>query len=465
MTRRIVSFIPVRAPLRAAAAATALAAALHSGSAPASLTAQSALPDTLNIAEAIRIAVNRSPALGSARAEAGAAGADRLAAWGALLPTAAASLNLSRSSFTRSTFVGEEGLSKTLEEPLSSASQSGNQRLGLSWTLFDAGRWAEVRRMSAAMRAVQRRYDDRERGVVVTVRRQFLDALRRQRLLALTQGQIADRELELDIARRRYEIAAVERTDVLAAESNLLNAQITLISEQNLLKTGLRQLVVSMGLSPETAEGLALADSEAMPPDRAPDIEALARVALASDPELAALEADRAAASASLWGARLRYLPTISMSLGWGRSQTFGPDESFWQFGLGDTGGSFSISASWNIFDGFAREQRNARAAAASRSAEEELRRRRIELDGDVRRFGAEIEQLAQVLALLERALEISRERLGMQQERYRLGTGTFTELQQAISAAQSAETSLIQRRYDYLIAWSNLAEYTEGSP
>ena len=423
------------------------------------------LPDTLDIGLAVQIALAESPQLRISRTQADQAGADRLAAWGAFLPTASVGASLSRSRFARRTFVGEEGLSEQLPDVLNSSSQSASQNVDLSWTVLDGGRrFAALSESQARLRAQQRRYDDQQRFVVVTVRREFLDALRRQELLDLTRAQIADRELELDIAQRRYAIAAVERTDVLAAESNLLDARITLLNEQNLLRAGLEQLVVSMGLPPETADGLVLTGDEGMP-EGVPDVEGIVRTALTADPELAALEAERAAATAGMWSARTRYLPRIQVGFGVSRGENFGPDDSFWQFDPGDTSEGLRVSASWSLFDGFAREQQNARASAARRQAEEELRRRSIELERDVRRYAAEIRQLAQTLDLLDQRFAISRERLEMEQERYRNGTGSFIALQQAVSAAQSAETSLILRQYDYLIAWSNLAEYMDGRP
>ena len=423
------------------------------------------LPDTLDITRAIRIALGESPQLRISRTQADQAGSDHLAAWGAFLPRANVSASLSRSSFSRSTFVGEEGLSETLPQVLTSSSQGGNQGLSLSWTVLDGGRrFAAVSQASARLRAAQRYYEDQERAVLLTVRREFLEALRRQELLELTRAQIADRELELEIARRRYEIAAVERTDLLGAEGNLLNAQMRLIGEESQLRAGLRQLVASMGLPSEAGDGLILAGDGGMPAGT-PDVELIVRTAVTSDPELAALEAERAAASAALWSARTSYLPTISVSLGWGRGENFGPEDSFWQFDLDDTSHGFTISAGWSLFDGFSRERENAQASAARRGAEERLRQRRIEIERDVRQYGDQIEQLSLTLTLLERMLAISRERLEMQQERYRLGTVTFTGLQQAIDAVQDAETSVIQNQYNYLIAWSNLAEYMEGRP
>ena len=409
--------------------------------------------------------MRESPVLNISRTQADQAGADRLAAWGAFLPTADVNVGLNRSAATRSTFEAEEGLSERLDQRLSYTSQYANQGLRLGLTVLDGGRrFANLSQSAANLRAAHRRYDDQQRFVIVTVRRAFLNALRRQELLQLTLAQIAARERDLEIASRRYEIAAVERTDVLATETSLLNARISLLAEENQLRTGLQQLVVSMGLPPEAGDGLVLTGDEGMPAGL-PDIEVIVRTAVISDPELAALEADRSAASAVLWAARTTYLPRISVSMNWGRSENFAGDASFWQFVPGDTNRGLGITASWSLFNGFERERQNAQASAVRRRAEEELRRRRIEIEAEVRGYGSEIEQLAQTLDLLERAFAISRERLGMEQERYRLGTGSFLELQNAIDAAQGAETSLIQRQYDFLIAWSNLAEYVEGRP
>jgi len=121
------------------------------------ILAQETLPDTLDLERALRIAVNRSPILRRVQAAADATGADRRAAIGAFLLTASTSMSLSRSTFTRTTFVGEEGESQTLPQPLSSTSQSANQSINLSWMVLDGGRrFATLREQSANVRAAQR---------------------------------------------------------------------------------------------------------------------------------------------------------------------------------------------------------------------------------------------------------------------------------------------------------------------
>ena len=83
------------------------------------------------------------------------------------------------------------------------------------------------------------------------------------------------------------------------------------------------------------------------------------------------------------------------------------------------------------------------------------------------RRFGdRDLRSWRRRWGLLEQAYEISRERLDMEQERYRLGTTSYLELQNAVDrVAERRDLDLIQNRYDYQIAWSNLAEYVDGGP
>jgi len=426
-----------------------------------SAMAQEGLPQTLDLDRAVGIALERSPQLGTARAQAGAAGADRRAAWGAFLPTANVGLGLGRNNFTRTTFEGEDGVSETLPTPLTSGSQNANQNFNLSWTLFDQGRrFAALGQQGANVRAAQRLLDDQTAAVVAATGRAFYNALRSQRLLELVGRQIADRELELDIAQRRYAIAVVERIDVLAAESNLLGAQVGLLRSQRETEAALRTLAVEMGFPPDAGLGTVLEDVETLPPALSLDASALAQRALSSDPEILQLDAQVAAASAGLWSARSAYLPRITANLSWRRSQSFGLSEPFFQFDPSDNSRNLSVSAQWTLFDGFSREQQTARASAGRRQAQENVRRRRLEIERDVRRFAGEISQLAETLTLAQRSFEIAQERLTMTRQMYRNGTIGFTALQQAISGVTSAEQQVINVRYDYLTAWVNLTEF-----
>ena len=419
------------------------------------------LPERLTLEEAIRLAIQSSPQLGGVRAMADAAGADHRAAWGSFLPQASVSMNLGKSDFTRITFIGPEGESETLPDPLSSGSQSSNQSIALNWTLFDQGRrFANLSEQSANLRAAQRQLDDRTAAVVAETGRAFYAALRNQRLLELTEQQILERQLELDIARRRYEIAAVERIDVLAAEGNLLDLQVSLLRTRQQTETSLRTLAVEIGLPAEEGPGTTLADVVDLPSVDAAEGEFLLQEALSGDPEILQLQAQRAAASAGLWGARSSFLPTIQASMNWGNSQSYGLGEPFFQFNPSDGGRNFTLSASWMLFSGFSRVQETAQASSRERQAEEDLRRRRLEIERDVRGFIDQLEQLAGTRDLALRSRQIAQERLDMSRAMYQNGTIDFTALQQAIGGVTSAERQLVDLRFEYLTAWVGLAEF-----
>jgi outer membrane protein TolC len=455
MTRGVPSWRrPGRSTVRATLAAAWLIVTCSA------IVAQEALPDTLDLDRALEIAETRSPMLSRARYSTDVASADRRAALGAFLPTASASMNLSRSSFTTSTFQSPEGESQALPEPLTSESGSGNQGINLSWVAFDLTRIANLRERGAALDASQARFDDQRLQVMAQVQRSYIEALRRQTLLELTRRQIQDRELELDIAQRRYEIAAVERSDVLGAESNLLSAEISLLSETSQLESGLRALSVSIGLPAESGRSTTLLDLASLPAADGLRAEALVAYALDEDPELRAIEADGAAASASLFGTRGRFLPTINVGYGWNWSERFGPGANFFNFGFGNQGRGLSVSASWTLFDGFGRVSQAQSATARRDQAAESLRQRRLEIERDVRQFLRQIDELAQTLTLLDRALQISQERLSMTRTQYQNGTADFTALQQAIQTVTQAERQLIEQRYNYLRSWVDLEEY-----
>jgi multidrug efflux system outer membrane protein len=419
-----------------------------------------ALPDTLDIERALSIAMSRSPQLSQAQAATDQARANRTAAWGAFLPTAGVNMNLNRNNFTTNSFLSPEGESQELPDPLTSSRQSGSQGLNVSWTVFDLQRIANYRERGEALTASQRRQDDQRLAVIADVRRRYVEALRRQTLLELTRQQIVDRETELDIAQRRYEIGAVELSDVLAAETLLLNAEVTLLSETSQLETGLQALSVSLGMQADEGPGTLLVDITELPDAEMLRAGELVAYALSEDPEIQAYQADQAAANATLWGARSRFLPTIQLGFNLGRSEQFGPGSDFFQFDFTNTSRTFSVTASWQLFDGFSRTSQTRAASAQRFQASESLRQRRLEIEREVRRFLKEIDQFSQALVLLERALQISQERLRMTRLQYQNSTANFTTLQQAISTVTNAERQLIEQRYAYLNAWTNLEEY-----
>lgn len=424
------------------------------------------LPDTLSIDRAVQIAFDNSPDLVIAGTAVDAAAATQRANWGAFLPSADLGMNFSQTDFTTVTFPEPEGSTGILDTPLESTNKGASQSLGFSWNLLEGGRrFADLESGSASLEAANRRLDDRGREVTRLVKEAYFETLKQSRLVEVAQDQLDGRRRDLEVARRRYEIAAVNRTDVLGAEIEVAQAELALLEAQTLERAARRGLNVQMGIEAEIERFPALRDVGEVPSAAGLQAEQIVDHVLATKPEITALEADVEAASASLWSARSQYIPQIRLGLNLSRSERLGPEGDLFSFDLSNSARTFSVQFSWSLFDGFGREQQTAQASASLTDARARLSKRRLSLEKEARDLVLEIQARARQLELQERSYDLAETRLGMMQERYRLGTVEYVDLLTAIAQLTEAERSLITERYEYLKAWARLEEQVGALP
>ncbi len=438
-------------------------------SSPVVAVAQQPSADTLTLEEAVSTALAGDPDLAAAGADVSAARGARWADWGALLPTASAGASFRRSDFTNVTFVAPEGVSRRLEDPIESTSKTTNQFLSFDWTLLEGGR--RIAGLSAGadqLEAAALRRSLAERTTVAEVKSAYFEARKQERLAALARDELEARREDLERTRERYRMAAVGRSDLLGAEAELEEARLALLDAEDLARQQKRALQVAMGVAPGAVPPLAPVPE---PPDAADlDPAALVDRALAEHPELAALEAEAEAASSNLWAARSRYLPTLSLGFGFSRSESLGPEGDLFVFDPQNTGQSFSVTASWNLFDGFSRREEAASASAQLTRARADRAKRRLELEQEVRDRVSDLRRRTERLEILRSLVEKSRQRLELTREQYRLGTADYLELRTATEELVSAERRLMQERYDVLVLWAELeqrvgAAAADGAP
>jgi len=438
--------------------AVGVAALLTLGPGAVQVVAQAGEPLTLD--EAVRIALRTNVRIDRDEAAVLAAAADYRAGWGAFLPTASLNGGLGHSAFTTNSFANPDGTVTEVPLPVQSQSNASTQGLSLAFDVFDGGgRFADLRSRRAGESAALYRLSSTERTLSRDVKLAYYEALKQDHLVNVAGRQLEGRRRDLEVARRRYEIAAVNRTDVLGAEIEVLNAELALVQAQTERESAGRALQIQMGREPEPGELPSLADVPRAPSADRLDPPSLVAVALGTKPEISALEADVEAADAGVWRARSTYLPSVRVNYGYGRSESQGPRGDFFVLDPSNTSHSFSLTATWNLFDGFDREAQNAQARASARQRRADLTLRRLSLEQEVRDQIAELAARSRRLDIRERNLSVAQQRLDMMQERYRLGTVEYVDLLSAISQLTTAEQSVIQERYEYLKAWANLEE------
>ena len=390
----------------------------------------------VSLAEAVRRALDVQPAMVQARGEARNAGANKLSAWGAFLPTVSTSASASRSNQDRF------DPNSTTRLPPGYAYSGG---LNASLQLFDGfQRFANLRATSATEDAASAGLINQRYQTTFATQQAFFTALADGDLVRVAEAQLQRAKQELQIAVNKFQAGAATRSDTLTATVDLGNARLALLQAQANLATAQASLGRQIGIDQPVE---AVPDS--MFPEL-PDTATLRSSALATAPLVSQADAQARAARAQTWSTRSQYWPTLSLSYNNSRTGVGSPNlplfngypETFvWRF-----------SVQWTLFNGFGREQ-NQVAASVSRDVAEAQA-------ADARRLVSA--QLTQQLAALTTAyaqitivgtnVAAATEALRVTQERYRLGAGTLLDLLTAQANMTQAEVNQVSARYNYLI-------------
>jgi len=125
---------------------------------------------------------------------------------------------------------------------------------------------------------------------------------------------------------------------------------------------------------------------------------------------------------------------------------------------------SFSATLSLPLFDGFAREQRLQQAMASRSDARYSVRSKELALTADVTAAYLILVTAEKTVALQEQNALKARQELKLVQDRYRIGATTFVDLTEARATYERSESDRITAVYDYHKAFAAL-ESAVGHP
>ncbi len=398
-------------------------------------------PESITLEEALERALIHSPQLAQSQATVNNASGVRRRAWGAFLPNVSMGSGASVQSQNR--------FDPTTQRLVSGSSDSYNASLNANYQIFQGGRkFSELNRTESAQLEAEARFSTQRFAVLLQTRTLFLNALRQAELVEVAVASVVRAEESLGITRTRVQLGTGTRSDSLRTRLELANARQSLLQSQNQLRAARFTLGRQVGargpvvpVLPADAEPRPLALSEA-------EIISLAE---SVSPAVRAAAAASSVAVASESSARSSYLPTLSLSSGYtwanqNRSLTGG-----------NTSWNFRISGSYQLFDGFQREQNVSQAAESRRVArltEDDARRGvRQEVDAALRT----LETQEQAIAIAAEALFVAEEDLRLIRERYEVQMATILDVITSQVALDQAEANLVSARYDYMVAKAEL--------
>ncbi len=405
--------------------------------APGPLVAQ----ETVTLEEAIARALDWSPQLVQMSSQLMNAESSRRTAFGDFLP----SLGVSSGSSIQSRQLFDPGTQRVV----SGSSNSYNAGLSANYTIFQGGRrFREWDRTAAAIRSADASLADQRFAVVLQTQSFFYNALRQADLLEVQNARLERAQESLGNIRRRVTLGAATRSDTLRARLEVANARQAVLVQE----TALRAARFALGRQIGEA-GPALPE----PPDRMDPTplsltdQEIYSIAEQQSPAVLSAEADVEASRAALSSARTQYWPSLNMSTGYSWANDVAALSG------GNTSWNLRFSMSYQLFNGFSREDQIFRAENAARVASVQSQDTRLaarqEADAALQNLRAS--ELA--IEIATEAVQVATEDLRVVQERYRLSVATILDLITSQVAVEEAEANRVAARYDYLIARAEL--------
>lgn len=330
-----------------------------------------------------------------------------------------------------------------------SASSNPQFTLGLQVTqlIYDGGRWwtqlARVDDVEASRRAT---VDRLRADVRLKVAQAFYGHEAARQAADVVEAQILSDERQLARARGLVEAGRAKSADVAAAARNLAQDRSERARKRLVLKQSAHDLNVLLGRPAELELAVALpADLYTRSATVAPvALEALLTEALRSRPEVAALDAERAAALKAVTVAEADYYPNVSLAASY-RKQSRRPDRVFgdptenYQAGL-------DLTVRWNVFEGLGTDARVRQAESAVRK----LDARRAEL---LRSIEAEVADRAAAVVAQAELVALSADTVAAAEEALRLARGLFDEGRGTLLEVRDAELQVLQAKISGIAA------------
>lgn len=456
---------PVRSLI--AAVLVCILTAMVAPAGPAVAQTTGADSTVISFDQAVNIALDQNTNLKRASAEARRAETNMWAERLDWMPSADVTSRLSR-NFGRS-FSQEEG--RIVNESTDFFSIDGNASLtfqGLGVQNWSSMRSAEYQSTSADLSLERSRQD-----VVFRVMNNYISLLEQREILVVQKEELEARRQQLrqieefvDAGSRPISALYEQQAAVAEAESAVLTAE----RDVQLAESRLIQV---LRLDPMTAYDFQAPElEEDVEPETPYQLDALMQQAYNQRSDLRANAASVRAAEREVTSARSSYLPTVSLSAGYGSNwsstatELVGPNgqviETFSFFDILDRrrGGNVGISFRYNLFDGLRREQQVENAQVQKLNAQYDLEDTRLDIALEVREAYLNYQTAVKQLDVTEKQLRAARQAREAAQERYNLGAADIVELTNANRNFVQAASQRIRARYNYVFQKKLIAYY-----
>jgi outer membrane protein len=258
--------------------------------------------------------------------------------------------------------------------------------LEVDYTVFDFGRrLQEIAVGRNNLLAANFIFNDTHRKVIFQVMAAYYRVLNTKGQEDAAEANLKNAQTVQQAAEARLELGLATLPDVLEARSAAAQADYDLQAVIGASEIAHGDLATALGVSPVNPLQVESIQALTIPEDLTGTVETSIDKALAQRPDLMQRIAELRAAHAEVKEAKTAYLPTLSLSGAAGLAKSYA--EQFQYPGAYSANQEFwnaKLSLTWTLFDGFARENRVARAKADQKQAAAEVDAIRDQVENEV---------------------------------------------------------------------------------
>ncbi len=289
-------------------------------------------------------------------------------------------------------------------------------------------------------------------ATILNVEKAFYGVLLIRMMSAITAASYENALENLRNVRAAHAQGLVSEFDLLQAEVRVENIRPLVLQAENSLANATNGLKLLLGI--DQNETIDVEGELTYAFYEVEDEETLIGEALTGNYGLQALDLKMRVDKALIDLDRAQYWPTV-YAFG---NYTYAGSADTWDFqnySSSIVGVTFSI----NLFRGLQSRNRVQQATITYRQTEKQLHQYRDLVAADVKSRVKEIRRVASILSAQERNVELAERAYDISVVRYREGTGSQLEIQNADIALQQARLNRLQSVYDYIIAKAELQE------
>ena len=303
--------------------------------------------------------------------------------------------------------------------------------------LFDFNQTRNLVRQSEALeKAAEQNLSQAQLQLLVDVRTGFFTYVNAIRLVKVNEGNVANRQRQLDLANARLSIGLGQPSDVATAQTSKSQGILELNQARDAAEQARIQLLQTMGVDPLTP--IVPAD-ESAPQPHDTDAKALTQTAVKLRPEVRSAAQSLAAARYGLDAAKVVDLPAIYAEIGAGLN---GPE-----FPLKDNVYNIGIGFQVPIGDGGYRSGAVKAAKGQITTAEANLKTAVLQVRSDVAGAFMALRSSEQRVTIADNEVFNAEETVRVAEGRYSAGVGLFQDVTTAQALLLDAQTDQANAR------------------